>query len=146
DGGNDWTTPGPYWNFGFKCWAINDADNTCPQTTHPDQHSIVTYGGRVYVGNDGGVKSRPINGQANGDGHATDWGHHSQGLRPLQYYSVGVGADPERGGYAVAGGLQDNGGSLLRGDQKDNQGNTASGSPFGGGGGGASGEPGSGGR
>jgi hypothetical protein len=135
DGGNDWTTPGPYWNFGFKCWAINDADTTCPQTTHPDQHSIVTYGGRVYVGNDGGVKSRPINGQANGDGHATDWANHSQGLRTLQYYSVGVGADPERGGYAVAGGLQDNGGSLLRGDQKDNQGNTELVSPFGGDGG-----------
>jgi hypothetical protein len=135
DGGTSWTAPGPYWNFGFTCWAINDADNTCPQTTHPDQHSIVTFGGRVYVGNDGGVKSRPINGQANRDGHATDWANLSQGLRTLQYYSVGVGTDPERGGYAVAGGLQDNGGSLLRGDQKDNQGNTELVSPFGGDGG-----------
>jgi hypothetical protein len=135
DGGSDWTTPGPYWNFGLKCWAISDADNTCPQTTHSDQHSIVTYGGRVYVGNDGGVKSRPINGSLDGLGHATDWVNHSQGLTTLQYYSVGVGTDPERGEYAVAGGLQDNGGSLLRGDGKDNQGHSEMVSPFGGDGG-----------
>ena len=55
----------------------------------------------------------------------------SQGLRTLQYYSVGVGKDPERGGYAVSGGLQDNGGSLLRGDGKDNAGNSEMVSPFG---------------
>ncbi len=135
DGGTSWMTPGPYWNFGLRCWAISDDDNTCPETTHPDQHSIVTFGGRVYVGNDGGVKSRPLNGAANQDGHATDWANHSRGLRTLQYYSVGVGTDPERGGYAVAGGLQDNGGSLLRGDRKDNEGNTELVSPFGGDGG-----------
>jgi hypothetical protein len=135
NGGSGWSTPGPYWNFGLPCWAISDADNTCPSTTHSDQHSIVTYGGRVYVGNDGGVKSRPINGALNGHKNATDWVNHSQGLRTLQYYSVGVGKDPERIGYAVAGGLQDNGGSLLRGDGKDNQGNTEMVSPFGGDGG-----------
>ncbi|HET6165669.1 MAG TPA: hypothetical protein VFE07_02475 [Marmoricola sp.] len=135
NGGSGWSTPGPYWNFGFNCWNILQSKNTCPETTHSDQHSIVTYGGRVYVGNDGGVKSRPINGAADKSGHATDWVSHSQGLRTLQYYSVGVGVDPERGGYAVAGGLQDNGGSLLRGDRKDNQGNTEMVSPFGGDGG-----------
>jgi hypothetical protein len=135
NGGTHWRTPGKYWNFGLRCWAISDAENTCPQTTHPDQHSVITYGGRVYVGNDGGVKSRPINGTLNDDGHATDWANHSQGLGTLQYYSVGVGVDPERGGYAVAGGLQDNGGSLLRGDRKDNDGNTEMVSPFGGDGG-----------
>ncbi|HEX5995248.1 MAG TPA: hypothetical protein VFY84_08930, partial [Jiangellales bacterium] len=135
NGGSNWTTPGPYWNFGLRCWAISDADNKCPQTTHSDQHSIVTYGGRVYVGNDGGVKSRPINGTLDDYGHAKDWANHSQGLGTLQYYSVGVGKDPERDGYAVAGGLQDNGGSLLRGDRKDNQGNTEMVSPFGGDGG-----------
>ena len=135
NGGSGWTAPGPYWNFGLKCWSISDADNTCSPTTHSDQHSIVTYGGRVYVGNDGGVKSRPINGKVNANGNATDWANHSQGLGTLQYYSVGVGKDPERTGYAVAGGLQDNGGSLLRGDRKDNQGNTEMVSPFGGDGG-----------
>jgi hypothetical protein len=135
NGGRNWTTPGPYWNFGLNCWSIFDKDNTCPETTHPDQHSIVTYGGRVYIGNDGGVKSRPVNGSLDSLGHATDWANHSQGLATLQYYSVGVGADPERGGYAVAGGLQDNGGSLLRGDRKDNAGHTEMVSPFGGDGG-----------
>ena len=137
DGGSDWTTPGPYWNFGFKCWAITDAENTCPQTTHPDQHSIVT------------VRRPGLRRQRRWREVPADQRHSSkpqrprhrlgrttrQGLRTLQYYSVGVGADPERGGYAVAGGLQDNGGSLLRGDRKDNQGNTEMVSPFGGDGG-----------
>ncbi|MBW8751966.1 MAG: hypothetical protein JF565_11155 [Propionibacteriales bacterium] len=136
NGGSGWTTPGPYWNFGFACWNILASKNTCPETTHSDQHSIVTYGDRVYVGNDGGVKSRPINnGATTKDGHATDWVSHSQGLATLQYYSVGVGKDPDRPGYAVAGGLQDNGGSLLRGDRKDNQGHVEMVSPFGGDGG-----------
>ena len=135
NGGTSWNTPGPYWNFGLRCWNIADAANTCPETTHPDQHSIVPYGGRVYIGNDGGVKSRPINGTLDKLGHGNDWVNHSQGLRTLQYYSVGVGADPQRGGFAVAGGLQDNGGSLLRGDGKDNQGNAEMVSPFGGDGG-----------
>lgn len=135
NGGTGWTTPGPYWNFGLKCWSYKDSENRCPQTTHPDQHSIVLYGGRVYVGNDGGVKSRPINGTLDALGHGKDWANHSQGLNTLQYYSVGVGVDPERGGFAVAGGLQDNGGSLLRGDRKDNRGNIEMVSPFGGDGG-----------
>jgi hypothetical protein len=135
NGGGDWTTPGPYWNFGLKCWSISDSANTCPQTTHSDQHSIVTYGGRVYVGNDGGIKSRPIAGTVDSLGHANDWANHSVGLATLQYYSVGVGSDPQRGGYTVAGGLQDNGGSLIRGDSKDNQGHTEIVSPFGGDGG-----------
>ncbi len=135
NGGTNWNTIGPYWNFGFSCWSYLDADNTCPQSTHPDQHAITVAGNRVYIGNDGGVKSRPINGTLDGLGHGNDWANHSQGLTTLQYYSVGVGADPERGGYAIAGGLQDNGGSLLRGDGKDNEGNTEMVSPFGGDGG-----------
>ena len=112
NGGSNWTTPGPYWNFGFKCWNILESKNSCPETTHSDQHSIVVEGGRVYVGNDGGVKSRPVNGSLDQYGHADDWANLSQGLGTLQYYSVGVGRDGD--GVAVAGGLQDNGGSLLR--------------------------------
>jgi hypothetical protein len=135
NGGSGWTTPGPYWNFDFSCWNILASKNTCPETTHSDQHSIVVYGNRVYVGNDGGVKSRPVNGSSNKNGNATDWVSHSQGLGTLQYYSVGVGKDLERGGYAVAGGLQDNGGSLIRGDRKDNDQNVEMVSPFGGDGG-----------
>ena len=62
-------------------------------------------------------------------GHATDWTNHNNGLRTLQYYSVGTGRDPNRRGYLVAGGLQDNGGSLLRAGRPQEV------SPFGGDGG-----------
>jgi hypothetical protein len=131
NGGSGWTTPGPYWNFGFPCWDISEAKNTCPDTTHSDQHSIAIADGRVFVGNDGGVKSRPLDPAKSTEdalGHATDWKAESVGLGTLQYYSVGVGADP-KGGYAVSGGLQDNGGSLIRG------GASTMVSPFGGDGG-----------
>ena len=60
NGGSTWTTPGPYWNFGFSCWNILESKNTCPETTHSDQHSIAIADGVVYVGNDGGVKARPL--------------------------------------------------------------------------------------
>lgn len=124
NGGSKWSAIGPYWNFGFACWSISDASNTCPDTTHPDQHSITFSGGRVYVGNDGGVYSRPVNGTVNANGNATDWQSHNGNLRTLQYYSVGTGyvdtdgdgdidAADKAKGVAVFGGLQDNGGSLL---------------------------------
>lgn len=111
DGGDQWTTPGPYWNFEFACHSFSDAENTCNDTTHPDQHAIAFGGGKMYVGTDGGLYKRPINGQADAEGHATDWKSLNSKLRTLQYYGVGVGA--VTGGYAVSGGLQDNGGSLL---------------------------------
>ena len=131
DAGVSWSTIGPYWNFDFRCWSFDDAANTCPGTTHCDQHSIAFANGRVYVGNDGGVYSRPINGEVNAEGHATDWASHNANLRTLQYYSVGVGRVP--GGVAVSGGLQDNGGSLLL--PEDRTGSGKMGSPFGGDGG-----------
>jgi hypothetical protein len=111
NGGTSWNAIGPYWNFGFACWDISDAKNTCPATTHPDQHSVAFGGGRVYVGNDGGVYSAPLFQNTNRNGNGTQWADLNAGLRALQYYSVGVGA--VTGGYAVFGGLQDNGGSLL---------------------------------
>ena len=125
DGGSTWKTIGPYWNFGFTCWNIDDAKDTCPGTTHPDQHSVAFGNGRVYVGNDGGLYSRPKNSTAvNRNGNATDWTSHNANLRTLQYYSVGTGwvdtdgdsdidATDKAKGVAVFGGLQDNGGSLL---------------------------------
>ena len=132
--GTRWSTPGPYWNFGFNCWDISDPTGGCPETTHSDQHSIAFGDGYVYVGNDGGVKSRPAPPSASKEdaaGHATDWLNHSPGLRTLQYYSVGVGRDTTAGAgkFLVAGGLQDNGGSLLRADANEMV------SPFGGDGG-----------
>jgi hypothetical protein len=117
DGGGTWKTVGPYWNFYFPCFDITDPTGGCPPTTHSDQHSIAIMGGTLLVGNDGGVYSRPLAPAASREdaaGHALDWTNHNNGLRTLQYYSVGTGKDPNRRGVTVAGGLQDNGGSLLR--------------------------------
>jgi hypothetical protein len=132
DGGATWKTIGPYWNFGFPCFDPAKPSGGCPMTTHPDQHSIAISDGTLYVGNDGGVYSRPnAPGRSAEDaaGHATDWTNHNDGLRTLQYYSVGTGKDPNRRGFLVAGGLQDNGGSLLRAGAREQV------SPFGGDGG-----------
>jgi hypothetical protein len=124
NGGSTWKAIGPYWNFGFSCWSISQAQNTCPSTTHPDQHSVVIANNRLYVGNDGGVYSRPLWGSTNSNGNATDWSDLNANLRTLQYYSAGTGwvdtngdgaidATDKAHGVAVFGGLQDNGGSLL---------------------------------
>jgi hypothetical protein len=130
--GARWTTPGPYWNFFFPCWGSKpDEDQAgCSTTTHADQHAVAVANGRVYVGNDGGVYSRPVAGSADSAGHATDWaslsGPASGTPDFLQYYSVGVGkVDPGKAasimgtrtydpsGVIVNGGIQDNGGSIL---------------------------------
>ncbi|WP_310727941.1 glycosyl hydrolase [Streptomyces sp. N2A] len=122
NGGTSWITPGPYWNFPFPCWSIDPAKQTgdCSQTTHSDQHAVAigSYKGRTwaYVGNDGGIYRRPLNGRVDSGGHATDWQSLNDGtLDTLQYYSVGVGKDLTHGGVSVTGGLQDNGQSILRG-------------------------------
>jgi hypothetical protein len=133
NGGSTWHAVGPYWNFYFSCWAPdsvyppNGAPNRCPQTTHPDQHSaaVGTYNGKTYVfvGNDGGVFRRPLNGSINGNGNATDWQSLNDGtIDALQYYAVDIGtanaSNPRTpagtGNAIVSGGLQDNGGSILR--------------------------------
>ncbi|MFI5893440.1 glycosyl hydrolase [Actinoplanes sp. NPDC051513] len=134
DGGASWTTPGPYWNFGFPCWSIDPSKQTgdCHQTVHPDQHSVAV--GRdhgqpyLVVGDDGGTYRRPVRGRADADGHATDWTSLNDGtMDVLQYYSVDAGRD--RHGLAVSGGLQDNGQSIVR------PGDRTMGSNFGGDGG-----------
>ncbi|MGW2615076.1 glycosyl hydrolase [Streptomyces sp. NPDC001500] len=125
DGGGTWSTVGPYWNFTFPCWSIDPAEQTggCHQTTHSDQHGVAIgrYHGKsfVYVGNDGGVYKRPVDGSQDASGHATDWTSLNDGtIDTLQYYSVGVGRDRDHGGYSVTGGLQDNGQSVLRSNDK----------------------------
>lgn len=120
DAGVSWRTDGPYWNFGL-CSDLN----TCPKTTHPDQHAIAIANGTVYVGNDGGIWSRGIN--AGIDGATRGWTNLNDGLRTLQYYYAAAGHIA--GGDAVWGGLQDNGVSLL------NPGSSTMVSPFGGDGG-----------
>ncbi len=102
DGGTSWHAVGPYWNFSLPC-AAGGLDS-CPPTTHPDQHAVMFAGGRVYVGNDGGVYSRPLR-------NATGWANHNAALRTLQYYYAAAGQ--VKGGLAIWGGLQDNGESLL---------------------------------
>jgi hypothetical protein len=131
DGGNHWNTVGPYWNFYFGCWTPDslyppDGSVGCPQTTHSDQHSIAvgTSGGHtyVYVGNDGGVYRRPLNGTLDSYGHANDWTSLNDGtIDALQYYAVDIGNkgptapyNPPGGGVIVSGGLQDNGGSIFQ--------------------------------
>jgi sugar lactone lactonase YvrE len=103
NGGSNWNTVGPYWNFLFSCWAPDSlyppdaaTANRCPLTTHSDQHSIAIGGtGKdafVVVGNDGGVYERPLNGTVNGNGNATDWVSLNDGtIDALQYYAVGIG-------------------------------------------------------
>ena len=106
NGGSTWYTIGPYWNFGFACYAVNP--DSCPKTTHPDQHAVAFDGTAVYVGNDGGVWRRPVNQDpARVDG----WVDLNASLRTLQYYGVGAGS--VAGGYALWGGMQDNGASVL---------------------------------
>ena len=134
DAGSTWSTPGPYWNFGFPCWSIDPTKQTgdCHQTTHADQHSVAigSYHGKnfVVIGDDGGTYRRPVRGSADGSGHATDWTSLNDGtMDVLQYYSVGIGRDHH--GVAVSGGLQDNGQSVVR------PGDRIMGSDFGGDGG-----------
>ncbi|HMC71016.1 MAG TPA: hypothetical protein VKJ07_17800, partial [Mycobacteriales bacterium] len=104
NGGSSWTTIGPYWNFPFACWNVKPSLDTCPRTTHPDQHAVAFTGSRVYVGNDGGVWSRLLR-------NAPAWEDRNATLRTLQYYYAGAGK--VAGGDAVWGGLQDNGESLI---------------------------------
>ncbi|MET8953312.1 glycosyl hydrolase [Streptomyces sp. NPDC004393] len=125
DGGATWSTVGPYWNFTFPCWSIDPAKQTgnCSPTTHSDQHGVAIgrYHGKsyVYVGNDGGAYRRPVDGSQDSSGHATDWTSLNDGtIDTLQYYSVGIGKDPDQGGVSVTGGLQDNGQSILRSNDK----------------------------
>ena len=99
DGGSTWITASPYWNYNFAC----DANNTCPNVTHPDQHAMMITDGKIVIGNDGGVYSRPLSDTAE-DGNWTDL---NATLRNLQYYDARAGLLGKTP--AVWGGTQDNG-------------------------------------
>ncbi len=107
--GASWATIGPYWNFPYKCWSVVPSQDTCPNTTHPDQHALAISGGTLYTGNDGGVYAHPL--AATGQ---VKWHDLNATLRDLQYYFAGVGRAPGGGGDYIWGGLQDNGVSLLK--------------------------------
>ncbi|HNQ07924.1 MAG TPA: hypothetical protein PKH97_12160 [Tetrasphaera sp.] len=101
DGGATFTTISPYWNYGLAC------GDACPKTTHPDQHAVAIAGGKVVIGNDGGVFSRPMSKVGSGS-----WTSLNATLRTLQYYDAAAG---KMGlGTAYWGGLQDNGTSLIK--------------------------------
>ena len=112
NGGSTWNAIGPYWNFGLPC-SDNGLDS-CPKTTHPDQHVVAFGGGKVWVGNDGGVYSRSL-GQS--PSSPAGWNNLNQTLRTLQYYGAGAGTaaagNNHGAGTMVWGGMQDNGVSLL---------------------------------
>ena len=106
--GGKWSTIGPYWNFPLACWNPNPALDTCPKTTHPDQHSAtIGADGTFFAGNDGGVWRRPTSLH-----NVVRWTNLNRTLHTLQYYYAGVGR--MAGGDAIWGGLQDNGVSLLK--------------------------------
>jgi hypothetical protein len=123
DGGRSWHAIGPYWNFVPQCFTP-PGPQRCPFTTHPDQHAIaINADGTLYVGNDGGIWSRPTS-----LGTVAGWQDLNETLHTLQYYYAEAGTDPH-GGTAIWGGMQDNGTGLLPGRSD------AMVSPFGGDGG-----------
>ena len=102
NGGSNWVTASPYWNYGLACGA------SCPNTTHPDQHAMMIANGKIVIGNDGGVYSRPESDTQ----QYGDWTDLNATLGSWQYYDARAG---ELGGHGLGvwGGLQDNGTSVL---------------------------------
>jgi hypothetical protein len=100
DGGKTFRTASPYWNFGLAC------NPNCPNTTHPDQHVLLVRNGRIILGNDGGVYSRPLSDTGYGD-----WSDLNATLHNLQYYDARAGQNGSD--VAFWGGLQDNATSFL---------------------------------
>ncbi|HET9781507.1 MAG TPA: hypothetical protein VFR33_06985 [Candidatus Dormibacteraeota bacterium] len=105
DGGSKWITASPYWNINFACDYTNPP--TCPKTTHPDQHAMMISNGKIVIGNDGGVYSRPLS-DNKPDGN---WSDLNATLHTWQYYDGRAGSLGS--GTAVWGGLQDNGDSFI---------------------------------
>ena len=110
DGGSTWVAAAPYWNLTLACFDLTQPDfGGCPNTTHSDQHAATVANGKLWVGNDGGVFSRPTSLSTAGGG----WTDHNSRLGTLQYYYADSGRDPVSGRTVFWGGLQDNGTSKL---------------------------------
>jgi sugar lactone lactonase YvrE len=106
NGGTSWVTASPYWNYGLAC------NPNCPNGTHPDQHSMMVADGKIVIGNDGGVFSRPLSDTQ----QYGDWTDLNATYATWQYYDARAGVLGRRG-LGVWGGLQDNGTSLLASGQ-----------------------------
>lgn len=105
--GSTWNTLGPYWNLTLPCFSYTPFEGTCDHNqTHPDQHAVFvdTANGRntLFVGNDGGVWSRPMSDHRQGH-----WTSLNNNLDTLQYYSAAGANDG-----SLYGGMQDNGSAL----------------------------------
>ena len=98
--GQSWVAASPYWNHPFAC----DATNTCPNTTHPDQHAMMVVGGKIVIGNDGGVYSLRLSDNAE-DGN---WADLNATLHDLQF-GLRAGGTVVRRDHSGGRGLQDNG-------------------------------------
>ena len=120
DGGATWKTVGPVLELRLRLLGHRPTrraaarDRPTPTSTRSPSPAA-----RSTSATTAACSRRPLAPGASAEdalGHATDWMNHNDGLRTLQYYSVGTGRGPgPRRLSCVAGGLQDNGGSLLRG-------------------------------
>ena len=100
NGGGKWNTVAPYWNFGFSCFSYNPFEGTCNhQQAHSDQHAAIVAGGKLWIGNDGGVYARSLT-----DHNVGDWADLNPHIDALQYYAATGSKDG-----LIYGGLQDNG-------------------------------------
>jgi photosystem II stability/assembly factor-like uncharacterized protein len=86
------------WRFDGSGWSKVSGDPMKPTGIHVDQHALAWAGGRLIVGNDGGVWST-------GDGGRT-WDGHNEGLATNQIWHGTI--DPTDENVALAG-SQDNG-------------------------------------
>ena len=99
-GGGQWNTIARYWNFGFDCFSYSPFEGTCNHDqAHSDQHAALITGGKLYIGNDGGVYARSLSDHAAGN-----WADLNTHLDALQYYAATGSGDG-----TIYGGLQDNG-------------------------------------
>ena len=119
--GSSWVTASPYWNYTLPCEGTTAG---CPNTTHPDQHAMMITDGKIVIGNDGGVYSRPLSDDAE-DGQ---WSDLNATLHSWQFYDARAGNLPGGGTQAV-GGLQDNG-SAVASDQVSQESEAAGGDGF----------------
>lgn len=100
NGGGKWNTIAPYWNFGFSCFSYSPFEGTCNHNqAHSDQHAAIVAGGKLYIGNDGGVYARSLSNHAAGN-----WDDLNAHLDALQYYAATSSTDG-----TIYGGMQDNG-------------------------------------
>jgi hypothetical protein len=100
NGGSSWNTIAPYWNFGFKCFSYTPFEGTCNHNqAHSDQHAAIITGGKLYIGNDGGVYARSLT-----DHTVGDWTNLNAHMDALQYYGAQGSGDS-----VIYGGMQDNG-------------------------------------